>query len=94
MGFREKYEKLAHAIQSAIALAMNYDTSFVSPKNLRVGIDLTKSDQGALQELLIKKGIITEEELERELINGLQRELDFQTQQARKRFGNVNLNFE
>ena len=44
---RQRYIAAAHAVQTAIAVTMGRDTE---PKHLRVGIDITKSDQGALSE--------------------------------------------
>lgn len=57
-----KYHANCHAVQSGVAQMMHVDPGFTTPKHLRVGIDLTKSDHGALAKLLIDKGIITEEE--------------------------------
>lgn len=68
---RHRYIAAAHAVQTAIAATRGRDTE---PKHLRVGIDITKSDQGALSELLIKKGIITREELIKALADAMERE--------------------
>lgn len=62
------YEEAAHGIQTAIAHAMNsreygYDEyNATEPKHLRVGVDLSKSDQCGLATLLMDKGVITLEE--------------------------------
>jgi hypothetical protein len=44
------------------------------PKHLRVGIDITKSDQGALATLLMEKGVITEAEYFKALADAMERE--------------------
>lgn len=59
---QDKYYKLMHAMQSGVALMMNYDKSETSPKHLRVGVNSALIDSSALAKLLIEKKIITEEE--------------------------------
>lgn len=68
---RQRYMNAAHAVQTAIAFTMGPETE---PKHLRVGIDLTKSDQGALATLLIEKGVITEAEYFKALADAMERE--------------------
>ena len=68
---KQRYIDAAHAVQSAIALTMGPDTE---PKHLRVGIDTTKSDQGALATLLIEKGVITKAEYFKALADAMERE--------------------
>lgn len=77
-----RYMQLAHAIQSALAFQEQAGHQKFTHKHLRVGIDIGKADQGALARLLISKGIITEEELDEALDDGLERELIIQTQEA------------
>jgi hypothetical protein len=88
-----KYHALAHAIQSAIAYQMNY-SDFAEPKHLRVGIDITKGEQGGLARLLIAKGLITEDEYLDAMIDGLERELEFQTKQVHSVTGHTNITFK
>lgn len=59
---KQKYLELSHAMQSGVAFLMNHDRSETDPKHLRVGVNSALVDSGALGGLLIKKGIITEEE--------------------------------
>lgn len=59
---KEKYESLMHALQSGVAMMQNIDPTETSPKHLRVGVNSALLDSGALATLLIRKGIITEEE--------------------------------
>lgn len=57
------YEEAAHGVQSSIAFEMETGQNNASePKHLRVGIDLQKAEMWGLIELLISKGILTEEE--------------------------------
>lgn len=56
----ERYEYAAHRIQTAIAAMPDHRNQ--TPKHLRTGIDLSKSDMGGLARLLIAKGVFTEEE--------------------------------
>jgi hypothetical protein len=73
--FQEKYVKLAHAVQTGIASCIAAGWSGATPKHLRVGIDTSKSDHGALVKLLIEKGVITEDEYGRALLEGLENEI-------------------
>lgn len=59
---RQRYLAAAHAMQSGVAMEMNYDSTATEPKHLRVGVNSAMSDLGGLARLLIAKGIITEEE--------------------------------
>ncbi|WP_395175103.1 hypothetical protein [Roseibium alexandrii] len=54
---RERYEQAAHRVQSAIAAIPQHPNQ--TPKHLRVGVDMGKSDQAGLAKLLIDKGVIT-----------------------------------
>lgn len=57
-----EYLKLAHAMQTGVAMEMHHRPEIVEPKHLRVGINSALSDNRAIATLLMKKGIITEEE--------------------------------
>jgi hypothetical protein len=74
-----EYEALLHAIQSGVRMLMNYDppereTSFVSPKHLRTGLNGVMSDHASLAKLLMFKGVITEEEYLTAINQGLREE--------------------
>lgn len=56
----ERYLRAAHRVQTA--LAFRADDPMMTPKHLRVGIDMSKSDMAGLATLLIGKGIFTREE--------------------------------
>jgi hypothetical protein len=57
------------------------------PKHLRTGIDITKSDQGALATLLIEKGVITEAEYFKALADGMEREKEMREKQLGVKLG-------
>lgn len=58
----QRYRDAAHAMQSGVAMKMNYDAKETTPKHLRVGVNVAMSDHGALVKLLVDKGVITEAE--------------------------------
>ena len=57
---KQRYYRAAHRVQSAIAF--NPVRPRDEYKDLRTGLDLSKSDQGGLVTLLIQKGVFTMEE--------------------------------
>lgn len=70
-----RYRALAHAIQSGVAMEMNYDKTSTTPKHLRVGVNMAMVEHAALADLLMRKGLITEAEYSDALIQGLEREV-------------------
>jgi len=58
------YEEAAHAMQSGVAQVMNFPGGGLAtePKHLRVGVNSALVDQQAVAQLLIDKGVFTEEE--------------------------------
>lgn len=85
--FMQEYERLAHAIQSAIAyeLGLGLDAG-ATPKHLRVGVDLQRADQGSVVRLLVKKGLITDDEVKEAILEGLHAEVERAEQQHGTRF--------
>lgn len=55
----ERYLAAGHAVQTGIAMTMNYDPTLTQPKHMRVGVDLSRSDQLGLVVLLVRRGVIT-----------------------------------
>lgn len=70
----QRYHNAAHAVQSGIAMKLERDPTFGTPKDLRVGIDTTKADLGSLVTLLIAKGVFTHAEYLAALADGMERE--------------------
>ncbi len=71
----DDYVSKCHAMQSGVAMKMNLDPSETSPKHLRVGVNSAMVDSSALAKLLIDKGIITMEEYEAAITEGMAREV-------------------
>lgn len=58
-----RYTNALHAMQSGVAMEMNYDQGPTEPKHLRVGVNAAMVDHSALCSLLIDKGLITLDEI-------------------------------
>jgi hypothetical protein len=84
---QERYEAAAHAMQSGVAMEMNYDTGPTDPKHLRVGVNSALVDSSALAGLLIAKGVITEDEYLEAITAGMEREAEDYQARLRQRFG-------
>lgn len=84
---RRRYQEIAHAMQTGVAYVMEKDPSAASPKHLRVGVNMAMIEHSVLTNLLIQKGIITEDEYWDEVIKTLEREVEMYTQQVRKLYG-------
>lgn len=77
----ERYQAAAHAMQSGVATLMALKTSTTgsgetSPKHLRVGVNSALSSQGGLANLLISKGIITQEEYMTAITEAMESEVE------------------
>lgn len=59
---RSRYRRLLHSMQAGVALKIQQGSAEASPKHLRVGVNATLSDTAAIADLLIAKGIFTEQE--------------------------------
>lgn len=84
---KQRYLELAHAMQSGVAMMMNFSQQETDPKHLRVGVNSAMVDSGALAGLLIEKGIITEEEYLEALNIGMQQEVDRYRQRIEEQVG-------
>jgi hypothetical protein len=81
----ERYNRAAHRVQTAIAF--HPDRPRDQYKDLRVGLDLSKSDQGGLATLLIEKGIITREEYIAAMADAAEREAAAKEDELSVRYG-------
>lgn len=70
------YASLCHAMQSGVAMKMQIVGAETQPKHLRVGVNSAMVDSSALAYLLIRKGLITEEEYLEELCQFMKREVE------------------
>lgn len=57
---KDEYLALCHAIQSGVAMMMNYNPKDTQVKHLRVGVNMALADSAALAKLLMAKGVFTE----------------------------------
>ncbi len=71
---RDRYKLAMHAMQSGVAMKMNYDPSETTPKHLRVGINGAMLEHSALATCLMDKGIFTSDEYEKALADFAERE--------------------
>jgi hypothetical protein len=76
MSDKERYEKACHAMQSGVAMWMNYDLQQTAPKHLRVGVNSALVDSSAIARLLMAKGVITEEEYYKALADQMEEEVE------------------
>jgi hypothetical protein len=83
---KARYMAAAHAVQSAIGFSM-HASSITEPKHMRTGIDMTKSDMGAITRLLVTKGICTDIEIWEALAEGAEAEAEMQATSARHAMG-------
>lgn len=54
-----RYNAAAHAMQSGVAMKMNYESKGTEPKHLRVGVNSALVDSSAIATLLMQKGVFT-----------------------------------
>ncbi len=74
--YKRRYNEAGHKVQTAVAFLMGNDPHFslTQPKHMRVGIDMQKSDLGAIATLLIEKGVFTEVEYYEKMADFAERE--------------------
>jgi len=83
----ERYQQLAHAMQSGVAAKMHKDPSDTTPKHLRVGVNMAMREHAALAGLLIKKGLITDDEYMDALNAGMEEEVEMYKRELRELYG-------
>lgn len=69
-----RYQRAMHAMQTGVAMDQGSGSPDGTPKHLRVGINAAMSDINAIGTLLIAKGIITLEEYELAIVEGVEKE--------------------
>jgi hypothetical protein len=85
---QKRYFQLMHAMQSGVALHMQRDPKETDPKHLRVGINSSLISNGALVQLLIEKGVITDLEFWEKLNEFVERDV----KKYEELLGGINLN--
>lgn len=68
----ERYTRAGHAMQSGVAMDMQFDSKETEPKHLRVGINTAHRDISSLAGLLIAKGYFTTGEYVKALADGME----------------------
>jgi hypothetical protein len=99
MHIHERYEAAAHRVQTAVGMVLHLENPWMDDrlgrvlKHIRVGVDLSKADHGALVSLLIKKGVFSEAEYFEATVSGTEREAEMQQETLQKamRKGNPDL---
>lgn len=71
---KERYEAAVHAMQSGVAMKMNYDGTETEPKHLRVALNAALVEHSALAGLLVAKGLITDDEYVKALADAMEAE--------------------
>lgn len=72
----DDYKAAAHAMQSGVAMKMNYDPGGeTSRKHLRVGVNSAMCDIAALATLLLRKGVIGRAEYEDAVATAMEEEV-------------------
>jgi hypothetical protein len=76
----QEIAKLSHAIQSGVRMEMELQlNNAATPKHLRTGVNIALVETGAIGMLLIRKGLVTEEEYYNTLLEKLREEVrDYQ----------------
>lgn len=83
----DRYKAAAHAMQSGVAMKMNYDPNDTTPKHLRVGVNAAMVESAGLARLLVEKGIITFEEYHKAIADEMERERDRYVAYLEERLG-------
>lgn len=88
-----RYHAACHAMQTGVAFELHHDPAraAATPKHLRVGVNSALVNSSALGELLIKKGIITEQEYMTAMAEGMEAEALRYTEICRTLSGNPDL---
>ena len=87
LAWHNRYLAAAHAMQSGVAMKMNYEPSETTPKHLRVGVNSAMADHSALARLLIAKGLFTEDEYLQALTLGMEQEKKLYEEEATRHYG-------
>lgn len=86
-----RYHDLCHAMQSGVAMEMEYNPKPTEPKHLRTGINSALCDSAALARLLIEKGVFSELEYVTAVTEEMQREVKRYEDRLNEHFGVTNI---
>jgi hypothetical protein len=88
---QQRYLEAAHAMQSGVAMKMNYAPEETGPKHLRVGVNSALVTTQAFAKLLCDKGILTLAEYFSTLADCMEEERDLYAREIRDHFGSENI---
>jgi hypothetical protein len=71
-----RHKLASHAMQAGVALDHARGCQDGTPKQLRVGVNVALRDHASLVELLIAKGVITDDEYCKAIADGMEREVE------------------
>lgn len=84
---QERYTRAMHAMQSGVAMEMNYRAQPTEPKHLRVGINSAMINDAGLTKLLMAKGLFTQDEYEKAIADAAEEEAERYKQRVNQHFG-------
>lgn len=87
--FHDRYTQLAHAVQSGVAMELQFDGASGESKHLRTGINMALVSHGVLVRLLIEKGVFTQQEYEAALLVGIEDEKRAYEERLSARLGKI-----
>ena len=85
--YKARYRAALHAMQSGVAMVMNYNPKSTDPKHLRTGVNSAMVETSTLAQLLIDKGVITSEEFASMLADKMEAEVQLYVQDIEKHTG-------
>lgn len=84
---KARYYALAHAVQSGVGLRIQTDLKHANPKHLRTGLNMAMCEHGALMQVLLEKGVVTEEEYYTAVMEMLEKEIESYQKWTEKNLG-------
>ena len=87
-----RYTTALHKIQAGVAALMGYAETHgerypeAEPKHLRVGVNSALLNVSAVGELLVEKGIVTEDELAEKIVEYVEREAEVYRERVQAKF--------
>ena len=84
---RARYDRAMHRMQTGVAYKMEKSPKETEPKHLRVGINSAMDDHAALAAILIRKGVITEQEYYEAVVEFAEREAEMYEREINRLYG-------
>lgn len=85
---QDRYMKACHAMQTGVKMEMELHMNDAhSPKHLRVGVNSAMVETSVLVKIMIDKGIITLDEWDKELADGMEAEVELYTKRISDAIG-------